>query len=512
MSMQEEHTMQQRLKQAQKFLGDVVKGGFDFFKAIEVELNKDKSKLKIHQQGKHNQPKKGLTISQQANQPEQSMKISQQAIETSKGLEISQQAVEPTQGLKISQEISQQAQTLMQQGKDNIQEAATQAMGAVNSLAEPTKPKQTVDQAFAEALRTIDADEKEIAPAPEPEKVKDRLLFADGQLQPGITKQDMLAIVELFTAKKGEILQGDAAKGLTVEYDGQLLLKTDKDGRVETNNLQDRDLMANFDFRAKNEIAQFQAQAEQLKPRLLEAIQSEAHELSTLKSQLEERLNESAQKVPTLDPKTPAVQEFNSPTAEQNHQDLGSKRLGTLEPTTVQIQPPAIAIPTAREPLEQTAARNSNETPQVNQPLPTPVQAAELDKSTVPAQAPQQNAQTLNRLAKTLAVAFNANHKGEYPLQGRIQAPTGAVIEKTITDEKNKFFDLAIEKDGQKYQIASYKGGQITVKEGMTAALPEIQKIAQSMSPDGKFETPAIIPKMEPKEQQIQQEMEPSGR
>ena len=31
MSMNEEHTKQQRLKQAQQFLGDVVKGGRDFF-------------------------------------------------------------------------------------------------------------------------------------------------------------------------------------------------------------------------------------------------------------------------------------------------------------------------------------------------------------------------------------------------------------------------------------------------------------------------------------------------
>jgi hypothetical protein len=479
--MQEEHIKQQRLKQAQKFLGDVFKGGRDFFKAIEIELNKDKSKLRIHQQGKTNQFKKGFTISKQMIEP---------------SLKISQQAVEPVaQGLKISQEVFQKAQTLMQQGQEKVQEAATEVMGAVNSLTEPTTPKQTADKAFAEALRTIDADEKEIpsAAAPEPPQVKDRLLFADGQLQPGVTKQDMLAITELFTSKQGEILQGDAAKGLIVEYDGQLLLKTDRDGRVTTNNLENQDLMANFDFRAKNEIAQFQAQAEQLKPRLKDAIQAEAQELSQLKSQVEERLNESSQNVATLDPKTPEVQEFNSPAAEQTLQNVGSKRQST--------------------PVKETpAARNNNEAPQLNNPSPTPVQAAEQNKSPVPAQAPQQNEKTLDRLARSVAVAFNANYKGEYPGQGRVQAPTGAVIEKTITDEKTQSFDLAIEKDGQKQQIASFKNGQFTIKEGMSAALPEIKEIAQSMGSEGKFETPAIVPRMEPKEQQIQQEVEPNGR
>lgn len=243
--MSDDRQKEQRLKAA----GDLFKGFASsigvFVKAAKAEYKKDRSGFRAHRQGQLKQQLNkgiatGLKASRAALEPAiaQGFKVTRELLE---------QKVEPivNKGLEAKREIQAQVQ--------NIPQAAVDIANNISQSIQPQSNDQTADQAFKQGLQMIDADEKkkeqglenflddsdqkQAEPEIERPKVQDELLYSDGKFMDGITKEDILAIAELITAQKGDKLQGEAAKGLTIEYNGEILLKTDRDGRVDTNRL-----------------------------------------------------------------------------------------------------------------------------------------------------------------------------------------------------------------------------------------------------------------------------------
>ncbi|MFA9201976.1 MAG: hypothetical protein ACEQSC_00290 [Candidatus Nanopelagicaceae bacterium] len=572
--MSDDRQKEQKLKAAGDLFNGFASSIGVFVKAARAEYKKDRSGFMVHRQGQ---------LKQQLN----------------KGL---------ATGLKVSREIQAQVQ--------NIPQAAIDIANNISQSIQPQSSGQTANEAFKQGLQMIDADEKkqeqglenslgdsdqkQAEPEIERPKVQDELLYADGKFMDGITKEDMLAIAELITAQKGDKLQGDAAKGLTIEYNGEILLKTDRDGRVDTNRLNDQDLMSKFDSRATAEIAEFKAQAEELKRELKASISQDVIDRKALEIRVDDKSTEADKDFSNIEKQTHVALEHNSPQGTQALQDIGSKRspvvqqgdqqqnklpdlsiekalqfLGVRDdgakakdgkgfnltdsretqgmikqinngvPLTseqakaaldllpkylrTQLNPNGFTLPKWEDvahqyqpEVKQQQASQSATPPQSNTPpdklapINPPIQGqGQDDWAKLEPLTPQIKADPpdkLDRMAKVASTAFIQNYKGTKnngTIQGRVQAPDGAIIERTQRDGKG--FDLSVEKDGVRHEVASYSyaDSKFTIKEGMIAAVPAIQEISSNIDVDGKFTPITVVPKLEQPDQTQEVQQEP---
>jgi hypothetical protein len=474
----EDRQKQERLKSAQSLLKEFSSAIGEFVRAARAEYKKDRSGFRAYRQGQ---------LKQELNQDiAQGFKVTRDALER-----VAKPAID--RGFKVVREIRSQAQ--------NIARVGSSSNG------------QTAERAFKEALQTIDAAEKKPEQGlenysdsadlrqkqteTERPKVRDELLYADGKFSEGITKEDMLAIAELLTAQKGDRLPGDAAKGLTIEYNGEVLLTTDRDGLVATNRLNDRDLMSKFDSRATSEIAEFQAQAEELKSELKASIDRDALDRQALERQVDGKSAQADLRFQNAASQTPVVLSQDSPEAKQVLQEMGSDRA---------VKTPEQATERDRiAPLEQGEVGNDRPT----QPKVKSSQSSEVTEVTEPYNRGKV-ADYLNRLTKVADRAFSQNFKGSQDLaKGRVQAPDGTIIEKTSTRVGTKgrqSYDLAIEKDGVRYEIASYSNGRFKVKDGIVDAVPALKEIPANIDADGAFVAKSVVPQFERPERTQSQE------
>jgi hypothetical protein len=247
----------------------------------------------------------------------------------------------------------------------------------------------------------------------------------------------------------------------------------------------------------------------------------------------------------------PAVLEHNSSQGTQALQDIGSKRSPVIQQEDQQQNKlPDLSIAHQHQPeVKQQQASQSATPPQSNIP---PDKLAAME-SAVPAPSsvpvipvnppiqgqgrddwakleplmPQSKADPLNlpqpktvppdkldRMAKVASTAFIQNYKGDRnngPIQGRVQSPDGAIIERTstqLTPGNGQGFDLSIEKNGVRHEVASYSyaDSKFTIKEGMIAAVPAIQEISSNIDVDGKFTPKTVVPQLEQPDQTQAQE------
>lgn len=618
--MSDDRQKEQKLKAAGELFNEFASSIGVFIKAARAEYKKDRSGFRAHRQGQLKQQlNKGLAT----------------------GLKVSRAALEPAiaQGLKVTRELlEQKVEPIVNKGLEVKREIQAQVQNISQSI-QPQSNSQNANEAFKQGLQMIDADEKkkeqglensdqkQAEPEIERPKVQDELLYSDGKFMDGITKEDMLAITELITAQKGDKLQGNAAKGLTIEYNGEILLKTDRDGRVDTNRLNDQDLMSKFDSRATAEIAEFKAQAEELKGELKASISQDALDRKTLEKRVDDKSAEADKDFGNAEKQIPAVLEHNSSQGTQALQDIGSKRSSVIQqgdqqqnklpdlsiekalqflgvrddgakakdgkgfnatdsretagmikqidngvPLTSeqaktaldllpkylrnQLNPNGFTLPKWEDvahqyqpEVKQQQVSQSATPPQSNIPPDklAPMESAIPAPSSVPVipinppiqgqgQAdwakleplmPQSKADPLNlpqpetvppdkldRMAKVASTAFIQNYKGDRnngPIQGRVQAPDGAIIERTSTQGNGQGFDLSIEKNGVRHEVASYSysDGKFTIKEGMIAAVPAIQEISSNIDIDGKFTPKTVVPQLEQPDQAQEAQQEP---
>jgi hypothetical protein len=589
--MQDDHVKQQRIRENEKLYTEVFYAFKDLLKNFTTELTKpgkDKSGLRIYQDPNGivpDLPKTGLRIFQ-----------------AGAAREIAKTALA---------QVGDKAVGLGNQAKDAVLDRVdVAARNFVKDLERQRGQSLPIEQSFAEAIK----------PAPEPAKVKDRLLYADNSIKPEMQATDMLAVAELFTAQRGDRLAGDSAKNLVVEFNGQLLMRTDSEGKVQVNNLQNQEILANFDFREKNQIAETIAQFERLKPQLKQVIHhQEVADIPKLTLWMEETAQINKPKHESAEAQTPEVLEAKDPKAQETHQAIGSKRTGS-DSLVTEKQSPEVVSPSVNRPVDRRledaltymAGRDdgavkidgqgfngkdsrpgnlladkikngtpltdkeaqdglellykyrktqlapaghqlpewdeishqySSQTTQNPQPPVVEKQSPEATKkndlgpiedsdykliplqATAPAtedpwgerpipaaQKPLQNASVdaeakelsalHNRLAAVATVAFNGNYKGQMPAQGKIQTPAGTIIHKTIIDQETKSFDIAIERDGQKHQVASYREGAWAIQAGMAIATPLIREISMQVNSYGEFTSPEVIPRREVEDQQ----------
>jgi hypothetical protein len=391
------------------------------------------------------------------------------------GLEIRQSpgiTKAPSTGLRILQQGMGLAKAATVAAAAPIVEKAVELKEqAKDAVFNKREQKQSIEQAFAEAIGPDKETEAQnssspvVAPTPKPEPAKDRLLYADNKIQPDMTPEDMLAISELFTAQKGDKLQGNSAKNLVVEFNGQILLKTDRDGRVDTNNLENEQFLSTFSAREKLEIAEAKSQFEELKPQIKEVIaQNSIDNTAKLKAELDGAMFGADQQVRAAEQEAP-IEPSTSPLAQQTHKEAGSQR------------------------LEKVATPEQSPDPAIKQVQPSPKPAIEPNQ-------PSPDRDTQQYYANMAAVAFNQNYEGDkLPKEGRLETPTGTVIQKTIVDEKAKIFDLSIQHEGNIYNVATFKDGQWEIDEHqMAKAQPAIEAIERTLDQTGKFAEPQVVP------------------
>jgi hypothetical protein len=615
--MSDDRQKEQKLKAAGDFFNEFASSIGVFVKAARAEYKKDRSGFRAHRQGQLRQQLNkglatGLKVSRAALEPAiaQGFKVTRELLE---------QKVEPivSKGLEVKREIQAQVQ--------NIPQAAVDIANNISQSIQPQSTGQNANEAFKQGLQMIDADEKkeeqglensdqkQAEPEIERPKVQDELLYSDGKFMDGITKEDMLAIAELITAQKGDKLQGNAAKGLTIEYNGEILLKTDRDGRVDTNRLNDQDLMSKFDSRATAEIAEFKAQAEELKAELKASISQDVLDRETLEKRVDGKSAEADKDFGNAQKQIPAVLEHNSSQGTQALQDIGSKRSPAIQqgdqqqnklpdlsiekavqflgvrddgakardgkgfnakdsrqmqgmieqinngvPLTSeqaktaldllpkylrnQLQPNGFTLPkwedVAHQYQPEVKQQQSNIPPgklasmEPAVPAPSSVPVIPInppiqgqgqdDWAKLEPLTPQIKADPLNlsqpetvppdkldRMAKVASTAFIQNYKGDRKngtIQGRVQAPDGAIIERSQVNGQG--FDLSVEKNGVRHEVASYSyaDSKFTIKEGMIAAVPVIQEISSNIDVDGKFTPKTVVPQLEQPDQTQAQE------
>jgi hypothetical protein len=503
--MQDDHLKQQRMKQNEKFVVDVFhafKGLIDNFK---TELSKNKSGLKIYQDPNGivpEEPKTNLQIFQAGGAKEAVKNVFNQATEKVAELGDAAKEIAKTALNQATEKVTELGDVAKETALDHVEATAR------NFARDRQKQRdqgQSIEQAFAEVIAPEAEQPREKQPAPPevlevvpetdmvtpeaaPAKIKDRLLYANNNITPEMKMPDMLAVAELFTAQRGAQLEGDAAKNLIVEFNGQLLLKTDSEGRVQTNNLQNQEILSNFDFREKEQIADAVAQFEQLKPMLKKAIDLQLPpDIPKLTAEMEEKVKAANANIGKAEEQTPAVLGAASPAAKDVHQEIGSNRIDTQTPA---IENQALGT-TPKTPEALPNAKISADTPGQQPPSPPVAQepASDLVKTHI-------------RLAQATTIAFNVNYDGEIPAQGTIQTPTGTIIHKTIIDQESKAFDIAIERDGQRHQVASYRDGSWTIQEGMEKAEHLLREISTQINNEGEFMKPDVKPFKEVDQQQ----------
>jgi hypothetical protein len=507
--MQDDHVKQQRIKENEKLYTEIFHAFKDLLKNFKTELTKpgkDKSGLRIYQDPNGivpDLPKTGLRIFQAGAAKEM-------------------------------------AKTALAQVGDKAAELGNQAKGAVldrvdvaarnfvKDLEIQRGQSLPIEQSFAEAIKPAPVAEKpdqkqSVAPEKEPEpvatvepeakaepetaKVKDRLLYADNSIKPEMQAADMLAVAELFTAQRGDRLNGDSAKNLVVEFNGQLLLRTDNEGKVQVNNLQNQEILANFDFREKNQIAESIAQFERLKPQLKQVIHHQkVADIPKLTLWMEETAQINKPKHESAEAQTPEALAAKDAEAQETHQAIGSKRTGSQAPA-IDKQSPEATKKNDLGPIEDSDYQLiplQTTTPATEKPSgERPIEAAQKPQQDTSVDAEAKELSALHkRLAAVATVAFNANYKGQMPAQGRIQTPAGTVIHKTIIDQETKSFDIAIERDGQKHQVGSYREGAWAIQAGMALATPLIREISMQVNSYGEFTSPEVIPRREVEDQQ----------
>jgi hypothetical protein len=521
--MQDDQVKQHRLKENEEFYVNVFNGFRDLIKNFKTELTKDKSGLRIYQNPNGivpEAPKTGLRIFREG------------------GLkEVAKEAVD-----NVLSQVNEKATELKSQAKDAVLDKVDVA--ARNFVKDREVQRQggqmkSIEQDFADVIapppkeseaptatatkepakepaKEKEADEPVTPPAAETTKVKDRLLYADNNLKPEMTMPDMLAVAELFTAQRGDRLAGDAAKNLVVEFNGHLLLRTDKEGQVQVNNLQNQEILSNFNFREKNQIAESIAQFEALKPQLKQAIQLQTPaDIPKLTAGMQERILNTEARINETESQVSEVVPATSVPAQEVHQGIGSKRIDSQAPSIDEQAPdigskPPQSVPQGMQPNSSQPSKTSEVAPVLPQVEPRPTTPPEPEAEIkAPSQRPTpEMLETYARLAGVATVAFNANYKGETPAQGSLQTPSGTIIHKTIVDHETKSFDISIERDGQNQHVASYRDGSWTIQPGMIKADPLLREISTQINSDGEFMRPEVRPRQEIDEQQQADEQE----
>lgn len=512
--MSDEQSKKQQLAAAEKLATEMAMGVGGFVKAAWNEIWRDRSGLAAYRKGTFRQKiGKGIEVSRAG---------IEQAV--GQGVKISRAAIEPVfnQGLQIKREVAAQVQNLPQT-----------AIDVANNISQSFKPEpvQTADAAFKEGMKMLDEFEqqqpeqatevqpqveekdkkKEVAEEglaleesaakaelKEPAKVKDEVLFAQGQFIEGISKEDILAISELLTAKKGDQLKGDAAKGLTIEYNGEVLLTTDMDGKVVTDRTNDKDMLDKFSHREKSEIADFTAQLEELKEELKSEISKDAVDRESLENKAKGRVVDAQGTIENAANQTAVILPQSSPQVQQVLKDIDRKALEADSPGNR---------------VENGKALEPNSPPLTGAayaPMPASPNSPVLKPSI--ATLSYEDVSKFERLTKVASTAFIQNYQGDREsgsIEGRVQAPDGTIIERTAQKaalpNEAKGFDLAVTTpDGQRHEIASYDASakQFTLKEGIIAAAPVLESVSASIDPEGKFEQKSVVPQMEEQQQE----------
>jgi hypothetical protein len=557
--MQDDQVKQHRLKENEEFYISAFKGFRDLIRNFSKELTKDKSGLRIYQDPNGitpEPPKTGLRIFREGGLKEVAKaavdNVVNQVSEVAKGIKTqATDAVLDTVDVAArnfvkDREVQRQGGQMKSIEQDLAEVIAAPPPKETQTIAPPAtepakkkEPDQPITSPAAEPAKEAETDKKKdqsaTPPAAETTKVKDRLLYADNNLKPEMTMPDMLAVAELFTAKRGDQLAGlagDAAKNLVVEFNGHLLLKTDKEGQVQINNLQNQEILSNFTFREKNQIAESIAQFEALKPQLKQAIQLQTPaDMPKLVAEIEKKVQDSKPNLEKAEAQTPAVLPATSPPAQEMHQGIGSKRIEAQTPApSIEQQTPDVgskppqSIPQGMMPDMSQPPKTSEfaSIPLQVEPRPTAkAEAQEIHKdagskpiealATPTATPTPEMLETYARLAGVVTVAFNANYKGETPAQGSIQTPSGTIIHKTIVDQETRAFDISIERDGQNQHVASYRNGAWIIQEGMIKADPLLREISTQINSDGEFMQPEVRPRQEidDRQQANEQQYEP---